>query len=351
MAGYKATLNTVASEALDLLKLGNGPEEVTNYDVAGKSPKSLQNLSAGGDYLMLGITPKELSELYGGTQFDFEALKIEFAKICLDFNKDLGQTAKSKSLEFASLIAYKVGPETRTVKKPGTDKRWSFRFVDAEPTSSSAKSKISTKVVFVSTFKNVEAPKTAPIVENNQLILTIKQASLLSLFVLEKAVDICYKNGSSIIMTPLAGAIFAKSDIVEITKVSLGSEDVEPKDVVGVINSIIQSCQSGGQYLTHSKAHIAVVASICATKNMKDLALRKSIVTKTFKQYASRNKVFDFEKFQIFGQYATGGIPAEFAAERLISSYDELTSVNYRHSSMASRTKLQTHPKNASGNA
>lgn len=335
---------TTAQDALDKLHLG----PVTNpdaFDISGVEPENIKNHFKSSDYVMLGITPKEVSALFGGVPFDFLDLEAQFQSACGDYKTVLGWTTKSYALDFACRVAYSIGPESRQVKKPGSDRRWKFRFCTVDKDGL-----LSVNVVFVCTFKNTELPNVQPKFEHNKLVLTLKQASLLALTTLAQIIPLCVEN-ESLIMTPLAGAIFSKSDITKIAEEIFGKAKPDNTNISDVLKGILQSCQSGGQYLAHSKCHIAVVAALCATRNMKDKKLRMSIIGKTYKQYVSAGKVFEKPRFAVYCKYATGGIPAEFSPDKLIDYYESVSGVNYKMQVDLAKTTFTSASTSKSGNA
>ncbi|GBP10550.1 hypothetical protein EVAR_70214_1 [Eumeta japonica] len=97
-----------------------------------------------------------------------------------------------------------------------------------------------------------------------------------------------------------------------------------------LIKRVLQSCQNGGHYLPYSDGSCAVASAVCATQNIKDAALRRSIINKTYKQYTAHGKVFEMEAFEIYTKYATGGVPVEFSAENLIKISDDVKSWLYQ---------------------
>lgn len=325
MAQQPITLYTNAQEAMTKSGTKGGIHEAS-FELAGRDPSEIKSHALGFDGLLLGITTAELSERYGGVQFDFKDLELEFTKVCRDYPDEISAGTRSKALEFAAVMMYNVGPETRAVKKPGTDKRWKFRVVMDETAETADKGKAICNTIYVSTFKNSEPPKLQPKFNKNHILLTVKQASLLALNILSKVVGLCLET-NHIIMTPLAGAIFSKNDLPKIVE---ECKTVLPgTTLAGVIVSIIQSCQSGGQYLVNSKAHIAVAAAVCATQNMKDELLRKQIISKTFKQYISSGKDFNKRLYNVYLRYSTGGIPQEYMPDKLIAEYNSMHRIGY----------------------
>lgn len=121
-------------------------------------------------------------------------------------------------------------------------------------------------------------------------------------------------------MTPLACAIFSKTDVIPLTNHLYNNDTTK---IVDVLQSINISCQPGAHYLKGSKFHIAVVAVNTATKNMKDDKIRNMIIGKVCKQYNTAKKPFDHVMFEKYSDYATGGVPIELSPEKLIKIYDE----------------------------
>uniref|UniRef100_A0A1B0BLQ6 Uncharacterized protein n=1 Tax=Glossina palpalis gambiensis TaxID=67801 RepID=A0A1B0BLQ6_9MUSC len=185
-------------------------------------------------------------------QFDFNALKKEFAKACPDFNAVLTEESRSQALEFAADTTYRMVPSITTAKKYGRTLVHRFSFT--------------------------------------------KEAKVLI------ALDFCTKQPRF--------------------------EDVETKqDKASVLISVIQSCQSGGEYLEMSQASIALVASVCATKYIRNERLRNKIISRTYKQYAAVGKQIDEETFWIYARN-TFAIEHEWTDE-LIRIFDEGKIVRY----------------------
>lgn len=291
------------------------PDQLTQFDVAGQTPQSLAGNTLGSDILVRGMSPSDVCDMYGGTQFDFEQLKMEFKQICPDFDEALSWGTKSRSLQFGAEMLYKVGPESRRVKKSEGDKSWKFRFVTKNDNN------VIIGTVVVSTFKSNAAPNEQPSVKNRVLSLTMKQASLIATHTLCSMIT-CMVEHDKILLTPLAGAIFCKDDIPKLMH-EMGIP-ISSQNKSSTICAIISSCQSGGQYLAHSKCHYAVCAALCATRNMKDRRVAMDIVRKILKQYMSNRKMFDINKFRQVCKYATGGIPAEFEPTKLFAEMEEI---------------------------
>ncbi|GBP10554.1 hypothetical protein EVAR_70216_1 [Eumeta japonica] len=124
-------------------------------------------------------------------------------------------------------------------------------------------------------------------------------------------------------MTPLAGAVYSKNDLEEMFEELNAKLNINLTMPI-LIKRVLQSCQNGGHYLPYSDGSCAVASAVCATQNIKDAALRRSIINKTYKQYTAHGKVFEMEAFEIYTKYATGGVPVEFSAENLIKISDDV---------------------------
>nr|APG79292.1 putative nucleoprotein [Hubei bunya-like virus 8] len=153
------------------------------------------------------------------------------------------------------------------------------------------------KYVYVSTYKS---NKYAYRAADNIMEISVKQASLLSMISLSLASDVLAHD--KIILTPLAGAIFARDEVKEIAEFW----KISANKSASILNA---SCQSGGHYLPRSDANVAIAASLCATRNAKQ-ELKEAIVTKTAKQYFKAGKQFNELDFNFFCTQATAGLPS-----------------------------------------
>nr|QMP82295.1 nucleocapsid protein [Blattodean phasma-related virus OKIAV239]DAZ90401.1 TPA_asm: nucleocapsid protein [Supella longipalpa bunya-like virus] len=296
------------SDAISGLKLTDDAENRNAFSLAGQTPDEISKHTTAKDYYILGITPDEFIKQHGGAQFDFADLQKRFSQICRDFASAPKKGEKSRALEFASKIIYEVAPDARRVKKAEGDKVWKFHF----PYNESGK--IVVKTAFVCTFKSESAGNLSGTA--NKITLTIKQASLLALVTLCKINNYCGRlDPPTNLLTPLAGAVFSKDDISKIA----GRVRKTVAEVTNIINS---SCQSGGQYLDDSDTAVAAIASIVATSNMKDEAQRESIINKNVKQYLNMKKTFSVENFDIYAEYAHGGVPEGLRAKALIDLFN-----------------------------
>ncbi|WBM84621.1 MAG: nucleoprotein [hymenopteran phasma-related virus OKIAV228] len=279
---------------------------MANYDVTGTKPASLLAHGMSKEYIITGITPADFIKIHGGLDFNYESLMKEFKKHCFDFNEDLALNMPSMAVEFCSKVIFEIGPDSRKVKKGTGDKVWKFIF--SNPNDRTTK-----HVVFIATFKQENA-SFVPDNSDKHMILTLKQAGLLALETFSRLIVLGYSNRHKL-MTPLAGACFSKDDTEEMAK-ELGMDEPD------LLAAISKSTQSGGQYLNGADIDIAICASISATRNVKDDALKKSIVTKVVKQYMNRGFKPDKGRIGIIARYATGGIPTEFSYDELVKFFD-----------------------------
>uniref|UniRef100_A0AAT9JEX4 Nucleocapsid protein n=1 Tax=Blattella germanica phasmavirus 1 TaxID=3133448 RepID=A0AAT9JEX4_9VIRU len=309
MSEYK---QSTMEDALRVLSIENTDTNRQVFELSGAKPTELTSHSVAKTFTILGMTPDEFIKLHGGAQFDFDEIIMEFTKRCRDFMDPLEMHTRNMSVEFASIIIYNIGPESRRIKKKDGDKTWIFQF----PYNDNG---LKVETVFVSTFK-ASQPKSNP----KKLILTVKQASLLSIMTLHKINNLLGQvDDPQYMLTPLAGAVFSKDDIAEISAIVRMTQST----VVSIINS---SCQSGGQYLTNARCDVAAIAGIVATRGIKDDQMKASIINKTVKQYLNRNKPFDFEIFNTFAKYAHGGVPMEYSASNLMKIFKETQDINKR---------------------
>lgn len=106
------------------------------------------------------------------------------------------------------------------------------------------KHKAQASLIMISTYKSSTAPSVDPVFSNtDQLIaLTVKQATLIALNILGKVSSQIFKARGIALVTPLSGAVFAKEDMVKIAMI------LDIADIGVVINTVNNSCHSGGQY-------------------------------------------------------------------------------------------------------
>ncbi|CAG9814605.1 unnamed protein product [Phaedon cochleariae] len=129
------------------------------------------------------------------------------------------------------------------------------------------------RTLFIATYRN--AAYGSNFTPNKSMCVTVEQARLLAMDGFDRLATYALNLPNSLVLlTPLAGSIFSRDDIAKIAQ-DIG---VTPIQVLCAINN---SCQSGGQYLNRSSINIAVVASIVATRNIKDEDVAASIVGKT----------------------------------------------------------------------
>ncbi|KAK4887493.1 hypothetical protein RN001_003764, partial [Aquatica leii] len=187
-----------------------------------------------------GMTPEDFIKHHGTMQFDMTTLAAAFKTICKDYMEPLVLEQASMGVEFCSKVLYEIGPGSRQVKKQDGDKVWKLIF------PYNVNNKVITKVAYICTFKNGQQVETG-VVSNGCIVLTIKQASLLAILELDMINEIsCGGPSPIVLLTPLAGAVFAKEDLFKLSK-ELG---VNLATITSVVNS---SAQSGGQYLPNSK--------------------------------------------------------------------------------------------------
>lgn len=193
---------------------------------------------------MLGITPDEFLEDHGVDNFDFNKMKMRFGDMGFDYFNKLKEGEPNMGVQFASIIIYTVGPQSRKVKAKSNDKVWIFRFPYDGLKSDNLRVKYNT--VYVSTYKNEDNEYKIDLTTTNKLRLSVKHATLLSIVVLNNVTDLALTMKSpSMVMSPLAGSIFSRMDI--------DSMVLETGNSAGkILKQLNSSCQSGGHYLDES---------------------------------------------------------------------------------------------------
>jgi len=252
-----------------------------------------------------------LADDYGGLSFDLNHLLKQFAKICPDIDTEIDIQKAYDCVGFAILVIFKIGPMSRDKSSQG-DKRWKILFPNE-------------KIAYICTHRNSIPEELQPTEKNNKIILTLKQASLLSCIVLQ--------NGASklaainkFVFTPLTGAVFNKVDIPQLAAILCPDLDTPEAKLGRCVTLLNNSCQSGGFYMEYSDANVALAAAVCSTINAKP-SIRKSILRKVVRQYMQAKKNLDVGTFKKVLAYANGGIPMMWSEENIMKMYEEVKSV------------------------
>lgn len=300
------------------------------YKIAHRKPESLNEHTVSKHWVLMGMTPEEFSGLHAGTQFDFNALLLEIQTIMPDVSTPVVPGGYKYSIEFASLVLFNIGPASREVKQGQRERTW----VMTIPTEDGN----SVNTIFVSTYKSKAPAIMQPTLQDKKICLTIKQASLIALHAVSQLVPVICNN-EKILLTPLAGAIFCKSDLSKITAET-------GRQLPDLINMINESAQSGGFYLRNSTCAAAAVCAVVATK-YAEKKVAVAIVTKTIKQYYAHRREMDWALFDILCKYATGGVPSGMSREELLTRLNENQKIHVaKLLKESSKTNLTTQPAN-----
>lgn len=303
-----------------------------SYKVAGKKPESLAEHSVSKHWVLKGMTPEDFSDLHAGTQFDFSNLLNNIEKIMPDILTAMNKGESKYSIEFASLVLFTIGPASRDVKEGQREKTWAVTIPEQDGSA--------VNTIFISTYRSKAPAIMQPVIKDRKICLTIKQASLIALHVTSKIVPMI-SSPTKILLTPLAGAIFCKTDLVKVTtETGMGLSEV--------INMINESAQSGGFYLPNSTCAAAAVCAIVATKHA-ETKIAVAIVTKTIKQYFTHKKEMDWVLFDILSKYATGGVPSGMSRDELLNRLTENQKLHMaKIMREAKKMDVETQPSNMS---
>lgn len=214
---------------------------------------------------------------------DFQKLVKTFCEICPDFVNEPDYKHATVSRRFAEQVLFDFSKQCKEAKERGIDKTWRIKLDCNSDDGESLNSQ-----VIVSTYNTRDQPQHQPFLLHGYLQLTFKQASLLAVAKYCQIIPHQVKR-HEIVLTPLAGVVFAKDDMPDLAK-ALGEPLPE------LIMAVISSCQTLGYYLVHSRCYIAVVSLL---KTVADAKLRGSLVQSTIKNYAKNGKDFDKGKFKI----------------------------------------------------
>lgn len=314
------------------------------------------------------VVTKDLAQEITGAALDMPTFMGEVAKILPDAFYDFTWEESYLSLDVMRQILYVIGPESRTIKKgKNPDVHWKIVIasnVTAEnceaikkvkwseigglpdPANDAKNDKITKAVLdsytpmknlndgysivgslLISTFKSGNAPTKSPaLAEGNGrvMLLTMKQATILGLYILRKFTDLAEKN-SMLILTPLSGAIFSRSNLEKM----LAEPAIKNacKTMAQLIDSINKSAQNGGQFLNGSRTDIAAACVLAGTANVRKLEERESICKRTIKQYYSAGRPADKTVFQAVCKYATGGLPDGWTFETLLQESEAISRI------------------------
>lgn len=317
------------------------------------------------DIMLQAVKLSDLAEEIGGSKMDVAALVVEAAIIMPDILEELAWEQSYLCLDYMRKVVYSIGPATRGVKKgKDSDIHWRLRVLtsmtDAQMTKyrdtdfasisghvkaaavvatendnhkarlhdifnkiklDSAGKRNVAGMFIISTYKNGSAPTNAPKVVDGVLNLTVKQATIIALFVLAKFTKLATTMGNDV-FTPLAGAIFPRDKLDDMM------QDADLAQVFAtkgdLIDSINKSAQNGGQFIDGARADLAAVCAITGTMNITKLTERKAIVTRTVKQFSNQGRPLDKNVFEAMCKYATGGVPMEWSFEVLDQEYKDI---------------------------
>nr|QHA33851.1 nucleocapsid protein [Culex phasma-like virus] len=302
----------------------------------------------------------KLSDLAGeisGARLDVPDLIAEVAKILPSILDNYTWRDSYKALDVMRRIIYNIGPETRSVKKgKNADINWRLRITEvvtpaqiaglnaidfekiaadgiltdqATANNTRRRGEIEAKwtsikdgvnyatagAIVVSTFKSTSAPTSQPkLAAGNVLLLTVKQATIVGLYILEKFTKVaCEKNHD--ILTPLSGAVFSRDSLTKMMQDPVIAAAFGAK--CKLVDAINKSAQNGGQFLEGSRADVAAVCVLIGTANVKKQEERKSIVQRTMKQYFAQKREGSKDVFKAMLPFGTGGLPEEWTFDVL----------------------------------
>ncbi|XP_026481766.1 calcium/calmodulin-dependent protein kinase type IV-like [Ctenocephalides felis] len=199
----------------------------------------------------------------------FSELQEKFTEICPDYADEVMLNTRSKALEFAAKVFHEIGFVGKNMNK--YTNLFSCKFC----------------------FPN-EGDKGA------------KQARLLALCTFNKVAEVKYYDNKTIMLTPLAQALFSKDDIPKIAS-ALNA------NVTDVIKTINCSAQAGGHVLLEFELHCSIVCYLVFTKNIEDKKVKFNFIDSMMKQYVAADKPFLEDKFRVYCGYALDVIAIRLA--------------------------------------
>nr|QRW41732.1 MAG: nucleoprotein [Miglotas virus]QRW41734.1 MAG: nucleoprotein [Miglotas virus]QRW41736.1 MAG: nucleoprotein [Miglotas virus]QRW41738.1 MAG: nucleoprotein [Miglotas virus]QRW41740.1 MAG: nucleoprotein [Miglotas virus] len=368
------------------------PEETRrDYETQEKTIAAVLKSALAKDYVLDLISPSELASSLGGVVLDVKAMMLQIAYVMPSVMVNAKWGDKLQTLDFMAKVLYLIGPQSRSIKKlADNDKHWNLRtheeltdddidgIIDtliaganaefnanwelgnlglnsrgevvnayaAEIAALNTKWKSSPRneekyvisgCISIASYKNSPPPTTPPKADKNCIILTLKQASIAALRIMDYFTQEACAHGHYI-LTPLGGAIFSRDSINEMFNVDLIKATFKAK--CNLVMAINASAQSGGQHDRNARADIAALCALVATGNVKERRVRESIVHKTVKQFIASKRPLDKALFKAMAPYATGGLPHDFCLEVLDTEYKEarITHMEITRAAALSRT-------------
>lgn len=334
------------------------------------------------DWILISCLPKDVFGRVGTSPLDLWALKFEIGKLIPSLFAEVSAETDTKALNYMELILFNIAPATRQVKvgkgndhywlirvhhslkketldayyknaidsynRYATDEKqidpakmeehdmgkkirqmwdfWTEKSTDKQEAAASSAA-VSVKyfqiygTISVKTYKNSEVPTTVPTVVSQKITLTVKQASLIALDILNDYTDVAINLGM-VVLTPLAGAIFSRTSLDEMMEEEVVKGLVKTK--ANLVRTINSSCQSGGHHLWWSNVDFAAIAAWVATSGLKDRKLASQICNKTTRQYVTSGKPHDPRVVKSVARFATGGVPIDLSFEALDKEIPEI---------------------------
>lgn len=334
-------------------------------DAQTTTAQEMCNASLALDCIAQFVKMQDLAGDIGGAKLDVGKFLAECSKIMPSMVDTFDWTSGYKALDVMRKIIYMIGPDTRNVKKGrDSDKSWRIRiqenvtpalvtklrtidFASETDLTMGAEEKEQANTAHhneiieswnkiaktgdtmhtigmfeIATYKNGSAPTAQPkLGKGNYLLITVKQATILGLYVLDKFTAVACVQGHDI-LTPLAGAIFSRDCIDKMMK----NETIKAAFPLKckLIDAINKSAQNGGQFLHGSRADIAAACVIVGTNGVKKSEERHVIVQRTVKQFLGQQRPGTKEVFLAVVPFATGGVPEEWTYETLIAEYENI---------------------------
>lgn len=236
-------------------------------------------------------------------QYDMSSLEDEFLKVCPDYNLDAAaHKERSMAVEFSKRILMDIGPTDARRQAIGTSQsnrhHWRVNICRAENPNDLV------GVCYI-TSRDYGVP---PKAHSSYIILTVQQAALLAVRIFNKSIT----EDSNKFLTPMACITFNRAAVAKLAKLLLTD------DQTSIVRTINASCQPDGFYLSESRAHIGVLATI-VWNILKDKIALKYEVQNVLNHYSAKGKQLDLVAFDMFAMCIECILPPDMIpAEKLI---------------------------------
>lgn len=146
---------------------------------------------------------------------------------------------------------------------------------------------------------------------NDQLILNLEQAGLLSVYIMLPLIRVTFDKRHKFAIYPMAEDIFYPFECLNMAVASCR----QPMDV---ILEVCASCQVGGHHLEGSVGALGVLAAVALGRKIKKKAARDEFIVNVFEDYLLAGKRIDKAVYKLYTRIVKGGLPRGYEFEEVV---------------------------------